>query len=70
MYKGRKRRLRAKAEGTLTFEGQREKKEPVYEAKDRSRWPKASKSWERDWAGRRVSCPTVRGSRRSVSLEC
>lgn len=51
LYKGRKRRFRAKAEGTLTFEGPREKEEPMYEAKDRGRWPKASKRWERDWAG-------------------
>lgn len=37
--------------GTLTFEGPREKEEPMYEPKDRGRWPKASKSRERDWVG-------------------
>lgn len=36
-YKGRKRNLRAKAQGTPTVEGHTEKEEPMKESKDRYR---------------------------------
>lgn len=36
-YKGRKRNLRATAEGTPTFKRHTEKEEPMKEAKDRCR---------------------------------